>query len=194
MCSGNCMLLLATFNLGLKIKVHNVGRQINYTYGHAGDSRPVNWKIIVTEEDLIEGEHICCLQLKEGVDLDQLAEQFQSAHAKALVFVNTRDDLVVETQQWPQDSTIPIFLLKASDGKELLSTLGDNEVFGKVEVESHVDSVPVTTTAVTQEPVAASPVRPALPEKKDKEGWQCTNCHLTLELQVVIIIQVTWIS
>ena len=186
---------MATLNIGLKIKVD---QEITaYTYGHAGDSRPVDWKIIVTEEEHkhTEGEHICCLQLKEGVDLVQLVEQFQSAHAKALVFVNTRDDLVVEAQPWPRDSAIPIFLLKAIDGKELLSTLEDkNEVFGKVEVESHVDSVPVTTTAVTQEPIAASPVRPALPEKKDKEGWQCTNCHLTLELQVVIIIQVTRIS
>ena len=188
---------MTTFILGLKIRVQDVGQQSNYTYGHAGDSRPVDWKIIVTEEEHehTEGEHICCLQLKEGVDLVQLVEQFQSAGAKAIVFVNTRDDLVVEAQQWPQDSAIPIFLLKASNGKELLSTLEDNnEVLAKVEVESHVDSVPVTTTAVTQEPIAASPVRPALPEKKDKEGWQCTNCHLTLELQVVIIIQVTRIS
>eukprot|EP00731_Ephydatia_muelleri_P026844 Em0018g944a len=157
---------------GLKIKL---GQQIiaPLMYGHAGDSKPVDWKVLAAEDEGIEGEHIRCLLLKEGEDLGQLVEQFQSAHAKAIVFVNTREDFMVEAQQWPQGSSIPVLLLKASDGKKLLSTVDTNsEVFGQVQVESHVDAGPTPIVAVTQEPTAAQAVQPArqVPERRDKEG------------------------
>ena len=144
------------------------------TYGHAGDSKPVDWKVLAAEDEEIEGEHIRCLLLKEGEDLGQLVEQFQSAHAKAIVFVNSREDFMVEAQQWPQGSSIPVLLLKTSDGKKLLSTVDTNsEVFGQVQVESHVDAGPTPIVAVTQEPTAAQAVQPArkVQERRNKEGW-----------------------
>ena len=118
-----CMSIVTTSNLiGLKIRQ---GQQLiaSYKYGHAGDSKPVDWKVLAAEDEVIEGEHIRCLLLKEGEDLGQLVEQFQSAHAKAIVFVNSREDFMVEPQQWPQGSSIPVLLLKASDGRQLLSTV-----------------------------------------------------------------------
>ncbi|KAL5466919.1 hypothetical protein EMCRGX_G031082 [Ephydatia muelleri] len=156
---------------GLKIKL---GQQIiaPLKYGHAGDSKPVDWKVLAAEDEGIEGEHIRCLLLKEGEDLGQLVEQFQSDHAKAIVFVNSREDFMVEAQQWPQGSSIPVLLLKASDGKKLLSTVDTNsEVFGQVQVESHVDAGPTPIVAVTQEPTAAQAVQPArkVQERRNKE-------------------------
>ena len=149
----------------------------SYTYGHAGDSKPVDWKVLAAEDEEIEGEHIRCLLLKEGEDLGQLVEQFQSAHAKAIVFVNSREDFMVEAQQWPQGSSIPVLLLKASDGKELLSTVQTNsEVFGHVQV----DAGPTPTAVVTQEPTAIQAVHPVrrLPERRDNyNGWLCNSCH-----------------
>ena len=132
------------------------------TYGHAGDLKPVDWKVLAAENEGIEGEHIRCLLLKEGEDLGQLVEQFQSTDAKAIVFVNSREDFMVEAQQWPQGSSIPVLLLKASDGKKLLSTVETNsKVFGQVQVESHVDAGLPFTVVVTQEPTA----------DQEKEGW-----------------------
>ena len=134
-------------HVGLKLKQQ---QQISkYTYGHAQALKPIDWKIIVTEDEPVEGEHILCLQLKEGENLGQLVEQFQSAHTKAVVFVNTRDDFMVEAWQWSQEHTIPVVLLKASDGNKVLSTLETTEVLGKVEVESPADA---TTTACTIDP------------------------------------------
>ena len=167
-----CMSIVTTSNLiGLKIRQ---GEQLiaSYKYGHAGDSKPVDWKVLAAEDEVIEGEHIRCLPLKEGEDLGQLVEQFQSAHAKAIVFVNSREDFMVEAQQWPHGSAISVLLLKASDGKQLLSTVDmDRAVFGQVQVESHVDAGPTPLVAVTQEPTATQAVQPVgpLPEK-DKEG------------------------
>ena len=94
--------MVTTSNLiGLKIRQ---GQQLiaSYKYGHAGDSKPVDWKVLAAEDEEIEGEHIRCLPLKEGEVLDQLVEQFQSVHAKAIVFVNSREDFMVEAQQWPR--------------------------------------------------------------------------------------------
>lgn len=96
-------------------------------------------KIIVGGDDHIEGEHIRCLQLGEGEELDQLVQKFQSANAVAIIFVNTRDDFMVEGLQWLQESDIPILLLKSSDGKKLLTILG-TDVFGEVVAENHVDT------------------------------------------------------
>ena len=141
----------------------------SYTYGHAGDSKPVDWKVLAAEDEVIEGEHIRCLLLKEGEDLGQLVEQFQSAHAKVIVFVNSREDFMVEAQRWPQGSSIPVLLLKASDGKELLSTVDTNsEVFGQVQVENCMDAGPT--------PIVAGPTPTAvfrqLPERRNnKDGW-----------------------
>ena len=156
-------------NIGLKIK--QKGKIIaSYTYGHAGDSKPVGWKVLAAEDEDIEGEHILCLPLKEGEDLGQRVEQFQSAFAKATVFVNTREDFMVEAQQWPKESAIPVLLLKASDGKQLLSTVEtNNKVFGQVLVESQVDAGHTSTAAVTQEPTTDKPVQHARPLPTD--GW-----------------------
>ena len=157
---------MSASNLALRIKRD---QQIvtSYTYGYTGDSRPVDWKVIAAEDEAIEGEHIRCIQLKDGEDLDKLMEHFISIDAKAVVFVNTRDDFTVKAQHWPKQSAIPVLLLKSSDGKELLSTVENSEVLGKVEVESHVDAIP--TTAVTEEPVAVLPTKPLADNEKDTE-------------------------
>ena len=173
------MSLITASNVGLKIKL---GQQIiaSFTYGHAGDPKPVDWKVLAAEDEAIEGEHIRCLPLKEGEDLGQLVEQFQSANAKAIVFVNTREDFMVEAQHWPKESAIPVLLLKTSDGKKLLTIVDTNsEVFGQVQVESRVDAGHPPNTAVTQEPTAAQAVQPSrqVPERRDREGLYCTTCH-----------------
>ena len=105
--------------------------------------------------------------------MGQLVEQFQRAHAKAIIFVNTREDFMVEAQWWPKESTIPVLLLKASDGKQLFSSVDTNrEVLGKVLIESCVDAGPTHFTTVPQEPTAAQVVQLArqVSERRDKEG------------------------
>ena len=100
----------------------------------------------MADDDNIVGEHIRCLPLKEGQDLTQRIEHFLSFHARAIVVVNNRDDFVVKAQQWPQGSAIPVFLLKATAGSQLLSIVHDhNDVFAKVEVESQVDMDPAAS-------------------------------------------------
>lgn len=160
-----------------------------YTYGHARGLKPVDWRIIVTEDELVEGEHIRCLQLKEGENVNQLVEQFQSSHAKAVVFVNTRDDFMVEARQWPQENTVPVLLLKASDGKKLLSTLETTAVHGKVEVESPADIATATTTAVTIDPLANQ--KKALKSRLvggNKHDFKAKVKHLMFKNEVTPII------
>ena len=142
--------------------VYYIGLQIQqdkkialYTYGHAGNISPVDKKVIAAEDEPIEGEHIRCIQLKEDEDLDQLMEHFISIDAKAVVFVNTRDDFTVKAQHWPKQSAIPVLLLKSNDGKELLSVVENSEVYGNVVVESSVDSTPAV---VKKEPTATKPL------------------------------------
>ena len=114
-------------------------------------------------DEPIESDHIRCLLLKDGKDgkdgkdLDQVVGHFQNIRAKAVVFVNTRDDFMVEMQHWPKLGTIPVFLLKSSDGNKLLSTVDTSTVSGKIVVESHVDADAVTVapkkpTAAVQSP------------------------------------------
>ena len=126
---------------------------IAYSYGYTGDARPVDWKVIAANEEAIQGEHIRCLPLKDGKDMDQLVGHFQTIRAKAVVFVNTRDDFMVEAQHWPKLGSIPVILLKSSDGNKLLSIVDTSQVFGKVVVESSVDADAVTTTK--KKPTAA---------------------------------------
>ena len=154
---------MSTSNIGLKIQQDK--QNVSYTYGHAGNISPVGKKVIAAEDEPIEGEHIRCIQLKDDEDLDQLMEHFISIHAKAVVFVNTRDDFTVKAQHWPKQSVIPVLLLKASDGKELLSTVVNSEVHGKVEVESNVDTT--TMTAVTEEPAATKPLADTVGDKEN---------------------------
>ncbi|KAL5466959.1 hypothetical protein EMCRGX_G031124 [Ephydatia muelleri] len=173
---------------GLKIKLE---QQViaSYTYGHAGDLKPVDWKVLVAADERIEGEHICCLLLKDGEDLGQLVERFQSVHAKAIVFVNSREDFMVEPQQWPQGSSIPVLLLKASDGKKLLSTVDTNsEVFGQVQVESRVDAGPTSIVAVTQEPTAAQEMEGAKEKKKLKQDFNTDIKRLMFSNDTPVIV------
>ena len=142
-------------HIGLKIQ-QDKKNATSYSYGHAGNICPVDKKVIAAVDEHIEGEHIRCIQLKDDEDLDQLMEHFISIHAKAVVFVNTRDDFKVKAQHWPKQCAIPVLLLKASDGKELLSAVENSSVFGKVEVESNVDST--TMRVVTKEPTATKPL------------------------------------
>ena len=158
---------MSASNLALRIKRD---QQIvtSYTYGYTGDLRPVGWKVIAVEDEAIEGEHIRCLPLRDGEDLDQLMERLISIDAKAVVFVNTRDDFTVKAQHWPKQSAIPVLLLKASDGKELLSAVESSEVLGMVVVESHVDAIPMT--AVTEGPAAVLPTKPLAGSEKDTKS------------------------
>ncbi|KAL5466973.1 hypothetical protein EMCRGX_G031138 [Ephydatia muelleri] len=173
---------------GLKIKL---GQQIiaPLTYGRAGDLKPVDWKVLAAENEGIEGEHIRCLLLKEGEDLGQLVEQFQSTDAKAIVFVNSREDFMVEAQQWPQGSSIPVLLLKASDGKKLLSTVETNsKVFGQVQVESHVDAGLPFTVVVTQEPTADQEKEGATEKIKLKYDFNADIKRLMFSNDTAVIV------
>ena len=119
----------------------------SYTHGHAGGPcSPLINILIVSNADNIEDNHIRCLAMRDGEDLDKLVENYgTNVNTKALIIVNTRDDLCVKGHVLPKESALPLYVLKNSNGKELMSILdGRRDIYAKVVVD---DPCIITSTA-----------------------------------------------
>ena len=113
----------------------------------------MDWKILVTED--VQSQHIRCHKLSPGDDLPRLVEQFRGAYAMATVVINTENSHTLDPSylQGSEKGSHPILVLTQHDGRQLLKLLdqyADQDVEGRVDVESTVD--PLTTASITSSP------------------------------------------
>ena len=57
---------------------------------------PVDWKLLVSEDDVPAHDHIRCHQLREGDVLSMLLTKFEGQRAKVLVIINTEDNYSIK--------------------------------------------------------------------------------------------------
>ena len=149
---------------GLQLRMH--GQELpfaSFTYAlppTVEKPSPVDWKILVSED--VQSQHIRCHELRPEDNLPQLVAQYQQAYAVATVVINSEDSHTLNPSylQGVSLGSYPILVLTQQDGRQLLKLLdqyGEQEVEGRVDVESMVD--PLTQTAITSPPKLSKPVK-----------------------------------
>lgn len=129
-----------------------------FTYALAPDVEkpsPVDWKILVTED--VQSQHIRCHKLSRGDDLRRLVEQYRGAYAMATVVINTENSHTLDPAylQGLKVGSHPILVLTQQDGRQLLKLLdqhADQDVEGRVDIESMVDPLTKPATASLPKP------------------------------------------
>lgn len=94
------------------------------------------WKAFVSED--VDGQHIRLYKLKKGT---RIANDLQNSSCVVAVVVNCEDSYELDPEQL-HDITIPLIVVRASEGKELYDILMNynvGDILARIEIESGVD-------------------------------------------------------
>ena len=144
---------------GLKLRLESQGHNTplrSYSYASVpgkNQSHPVRWHYLVTED---EGrESICIYELIEGQGLADL-KTFNNCYTKAVILINTAEnyELAREFMTGVRDVPVPLFVVKKSDGRDILRCLEshiEDFVFVMVDAASEVPDPKVQPSGIGSE-------------------------------------------